>query len=229
MNILMVLTSHSALGNTGQTTGFWLEEFASPYYVFKDAGAQITLASPNGGQPPVDPKSNAPDAQTPATERFQNDGEAKEALANTRKLSDIRADDFDAVFYPGGHGPLWDLAEDKASIALLDAFEQAGKPMALVCHGPAALRRVRGADSQPLVKNRKVTGFSNSEESAVGLDDVVPFSIEDEFKKLGGHYEKGPDWTSYIVVDDRLVTGQNPASSEAAAQALLKIVATPQR
>jgi putative intracellular protease/amidase len=228
MNILMVLTSHSTLGDTGQATGFWLEEFASPYYAFKDAGARITLASPNGGQPPIDPKSHAPDAQTPATERFQHDTEAKAALASTRRLSDIRADDFDAVFYPGGHGPLWDLAEDKTSIALLEAFERTNKPMALVCHGPAALRRVRNSESQPLVRNRKVTGFSNSEEAAVALDDVVPFSIEDEFKKLGGHYEKGPDWTSYIVVDGRLVTGQNPGSSEAAAQALLKMVATPQ-
>ncbi|HUH59640.1 MAG TPA: type 1 glutamine amidotransferase domain-containing protein [Candidimonas sp.] len=229
MNILMVLTSHGSLGDTGQKTGFWLEEFASPYYVFKDAGARITLASPIGGQPPVDPKSSAPDAQTPATERFHKDPEAKEALGTTRRLSDMSADDFDAVFYPGGHGPLWDLAEDKASIALLEAFERAGKPMALVCHGPAALRSVRTADSQPFLKNRKATGFSNSEEAAVGLDDVVPFSIEDEFQKLGGHYEKGPDWTSYIVVDGRLVTGQNPASSEAAAQALLKMVATSQR
>ncbi|QTF09635.1 type 1 glutamine amidotransferase domain-containing protein [Brenneria izadpanahii] len=221
MNILIVLTSHDRLGDTGKKTGFWLEEFAAPYYVFKDAGAQLTLVSPLGGQPPLDPKSDEPEAQTAATERFRNDPQAQAALANTGKLADVRASDFDAVFYPGGHGPLWDLAEDAASIALIEAFDRAGKPFGLVCHAPGALRRVRAADGQPLIKGRKVTGFSNSEEEAVQLSKVVPFLIEDEFKRLGGLYEKGADWQPHIVIDGRLITGQNPASSEAVAEALI--------
>ncbi|RLM15221.1 dimethylallyltransferase [Gibbsiella quercinecans] len=225
MKILIVLTSHDALGNTGKKTGFWLEEFAAPYYVFKDAGAQLTLVSPAGGQPPLDPKSDEPDAQTAATERFRNDPEAQAALAHTGKLAEVNAADFDAVFYPGGHGPLWDLAEDPASIALIEAFDRADKPFGLVCHAPGALRNVQAADGQPLVKGRKVTGFSNSEEEAVQLTNVVPFLIEDEFKRLGGHYEKGPDWQPHIVIDGQLVTGQNPASSEAVAEALLKKLA----
>jgi len=221
MKILMVLTSHDQLGDTGKKTGFWLEEFAAPYYVFKDAGAQITLASPAGGQPPLDPKSDAPDAQTESTERFKNDPEAQKALASTVKLAEVQADDYDGLFYPGGHGPLWDLAESRDSIALLEAFAHSGKPFALVCHAPGVLRHVKAADGAPLVKGRTVTGFSNSEEAAVQQTDVVPFLVEDELKRLGGHYEKGPDWSSHVVEDGNLVTGQNPASSEEAADALL--------
>lgn len=221
MKILMVLTSHDQLGDTGKKTGFWLEEFAAPYYVFKDAGAEITLASPAGGQPPLDPKSDAPDAQTESTERFKNDPEAQQALANTVKLVEVQAEDYDSVFYPGGHGPLWDLAESRDSIALLEAFAQANKPFGLVCHAPGVLRHVKAADGTPLVKGRTVTGFTNSEEAGVQLTDVVPFLVEDELKKLGARYEKGPDWGEFVVEDGNLVTGQNPASSEAAADALL--------
>jgi len=221
MKILMVLTSHDQLGDTGKKTGFWLEEFAAPYYVFKDAGAQITLASPAGGQPPLDPKSDAPDAQTESTERFKNDPEAQQALANTVKLAEVQADDYDGLFYPGGHGPLWDLAESRGSIALLEAFAHSGKPFGLVCHAPGVLRHVKAADGTPLVKGRTVTGFTNSEEAAVQLTDVVPFLVEDELKKLGAHYRKGPDWGEFVVEDGNLVTGQNPASSEATADALL--------
>ncbi|MFT4192719.1 MAG: type 1 glutamine amidotransferase domain-containing protein [Comamonas sp.] len=222
--ILFVLTSHDRLGDSGHKTGFWLEEFAAPYYVFKDAGVAITLASPAGGQPPLDPNSDAPEAQTSATERFRQDAEAQAALAATVPLAGVDAAGFDAVFYPGGHGPLWDLANDPASIALLEAFERAGKPLGLVCHAPGALVRVRAADGQPLVAGRRVTGFSNSEEAAVGLSAIVPFLIEDEFIRLGGHYDKGPDWAPHIVTDGRLVTGQNPASSEGVAQALLSLL-----
>lgn len=223
--ILFVLTSHDRLGDTGHKTGFWLEEFAAPYYVLKDAGVVITLASPAGGQPPLDPKSDQPDAQTSATERFHQNAEAQAALAATVPLAQVTAADFDAVFYSGGHGPLWDLANDPASIALLETFERAGKPLGLVCHAPGALVKVRAADGQPLVASRRVTGFSNSEEAAVGLSHVVPFLIEDEFTRLGGHYEKGQDWVPHIVTDGRLVTGQNPASSEGVAQALLSLLA----
>ena len=225
MKILFVLTSHDRLGDTGHKTGFWLEEFAAPYYVFKDAGAAITLASPAGGQPPLDPKSDEPDAQTAATERFRQDVQAQAALAATVPLAQVVAADFDAVFYPGGHGPLWDLANDPASIALLEAFERAGKPLGLVCHAPGALVKVRAANGQPLVAGRRVTGFTNSEEAAVGLSAVVPFLIEDEFIRLGGHYQKGPDWQAHVVTDGRLVTGQNPGSSEGVAQALLSLLA----
>lgn len=221
MKILMVLTSHDQLGNTGKKTGFWLEEFAAPYFAFKDAGAQLTLASPKGGQPPLDPKSDEPDAQTAATERFRKDSAAQSALASTALLGSVRAEDYDAVFYPGGHGPLWDLAEDKVSIALIEAFYKAGKPVALVCHAPGVLRHVKGADDQPLVKGKRVTGFTNSEEEAVQLTNVVPFLVEDMLKEKGGIYSKGDDWASYVVTDGLLLTGQNPASSEAAAEALL--------
>lgn len=225
MKVLFVLTSHDQLGDTGRKTGFWLEEFAAPYYVFQDAGAEITLASPLGGQPPLDPKSDEPDAQTAATERFRKDPQAQAALAATTPLAQIKADDFDAVFYPGGHGPLWDLANDAKSIALLEAFERAGKPLGLVCHAPGALIQVKAANGQPLVAGRRVTGFTNSEENAVGLTAVVPFLIEDEFSRLGGNYQKGPDWQVHVEVDGRLVTGQNPASSEAVAEALLSMLA----
>ncbi|SEB92249.1 Putative intracellular protease/amidase [Pseudomonas mohnii] len=221
MKILMVLTSHDQLGNTGKKTGFWLEEFAAPYFAFKDAGVQLTLASPKGGQPPLDPKSDEPDAQTEATERFRKDSAAQSALASTVVLSSVKADGYDAIFYPGGHGPLWDLAEDKHSIALIEAFYKAGKPVAAVCHAPGVLRHAKGADGQPLVKGKKVTGFTNSEEEAVQLTHVVPFLVEDELKAKGGIYSKGPDWASYVLTDGLLLTGQNPASSQAAAEALL--------
>ena len=224
MNILMVLTSHDALGDTGKKTGFWLEEFAAPYYVLKDAGADITLASPKGGQPPLDPKSDEPDAQTAATRRFKDDAAAKAALASTRPLSEVSAEQFDAVFYPGGHGPLWDLAEDPVSIALIEAFARADKPVGAVCHAPAALRHVKGPDGEFLVKGRKVTGFTNGEEEGVGLTDVVPFLVEDMLTANGGQYSKGADWGVHVVTDGKLVTGQNPASSEGAAEALLALL-----
>ena len=222
MKILMVLTSHDTLGNTGEKTGFWLEEFAAPYYTFLDAGAELVLASPLGGQPPLDPKSDLPDFQTSATERFKQDDHAQQALANTVKLAEVSPADFDAVFYPGGHGPLWDLAESDVSIALIEGFVQAGKPISFVCHAPGALRHVKAENGEPLIKNRKVTGFTNGEEAGVQLTEVVPFLIEDEFQRLGGLYEKGPDWQTFVVEDGRLITGQNPASSEAVAEALLK-------
>ncbi|WP_416051483.1 type 1 glutamine amidotransferase domain-containing protein [Cupriavidus basilensis] len=224
MKILMVLTSHDQLGNTGKKTGFWLEEFASPYYVFRDAGADITLASPQGGQPPLDPKSDAPDAQTEATARLRKDTAAQATLASTLKLAQVKGGDYDAVFYPGGHGPLWDLAEDRASIALIETMYAAGKPVAAVCHAPGVLRHVRGPDGEPLVRGKAVTGFSNAEEAAVQLTEVVPFLVEDELKRLGGHYSKAADWQSYALVAQRLVTGQNPASSAAAAEALLALL-----
>ncbi|MDE1165191.1 MAG: type 1 glutamine amidotransferase domain-containing protein [Pseudomonas sp.] len=222
MKVLMVLTSHDQLGNTGKKTGFWLEEFAAPYYTFKDAGAEIVLASPAGGQPPLDPKSDEPDFQTELTQRFKADPAAQQALANTVKLDTLASSDFDAVFYPGGHGPLWDLAESSTSIALIESFERAGKPIAFVCHAPGVLRHVKAANGQPLVKGRRVSGFTNSEEAGVGLTDVVPFLIEDEFQALGGLYEKGADWLPFVIEDGLLITGQNPASSEAAAKALIK-------
>lgn len=221
MKILMVLTSHDQLGNTGKKTGFWLEEFAAPYYIFKDAGAQLTLVSPKGGQPPLDPKSDEPDAQTAATDRFRKDSAAQSALASTGVLSTVRAEDYDAVFYPGGHGPLWDLAEDPFSIALIESFFKAGKPVAAVCHAPGVLRHVKDADGQPLVKGKRVTGFTNSEEAAVQLTDVVPCLVEDMLKANGGLYSKADDWASYVIADGLLLTGQNPASSEATAKALL--------
>lgn len=224
MKILMVLTSHDQLGQTGQKTGFWLEEFAAPYYVFKDAGADITLASPRGGQPPLDPKSDDPSAQTAATRRFKDDKAAQAALADTRKLQDVTAGDFDAVFYPGGHGPLWDLAEDAISIVLIETTLDAGKPVAAVCHAPGVLRHVKAADGAPLVKGKSVTGFTNSEEEAVGLSEVVPFLVEDMLRQNGGHYSKADDWQPHVVTDGLLITGQNPASSEPAAHALLKML-----
>ena len=224
MKILLVLTSHDQLGNTGHKTGFWLEEFASPYYVFKDAGAQITLASPKGGQPPIDPKSDAPDAQTAATRRFAEDAEAQQLLANSLPLAQVRAEDFDALFDPGGHGPLWDLAEDATSIALIERVIALGKPVGAVCHAPGVLRHVKAADGTPLVSGKRVTGFSNSEEAAVELTDVVPFLVEDMLKAHGGVYGRAADWHSHVEVDGLLVTGQNPASSDASAEALLTLV-----
>ncbi len=221
MEILMVLTSHDQLGNTGRKTGFWLEEFAAPYYVFKDAGIKLTLASPKGGQPPIDPKSDLPENQTSPMTRFKQDELAKKALSQTAKLTDMRAENFDTVFYPGGHGPMWDLAEDPVSIALLESFYNSGKPIALVCHSPGVLHRVT-YKGEPLVKGKRVTGFANSEEEEVKLTKVVPFLVEDELKRLGGLYEKAPNWQSFVIVDGRLITGQNPPSSTATAQALLK-------
>ncbi|MDI1268380.1 MAG: type 1 glutamine amidotransferase domain-containing protein [Polaromonas sp.] len=226
MKILMVLTSHDQLGDTGKKTGFWLEEFAAPYYVFKDAGAEITLASPQGGQPPLDPKSDAPDAQTDATRRFKEDAPAQQALAHTVKLAGLKEADFNAVFYPGGHGPLWDLAEDKTSIGLIERMFAAGKPVAAVCHAPGVLRHAKAAGGAPLVQGKKVAGFTNTEEAAAQLTDVVPFLVEDMLRKHGGHYSKGADWQSYVVNDANLITGQNPASSEAAAHEVLRQLAS---
>ncbi len=222
MKILMVLTSHDELGNTGHKTGFWLEEFAAPYYTFKDAGAQLILASPKGGQPPLDPKSELEDFQTELTRRFNQDPIAQEALANTVKLEDVNPEDFDAVFYPGGHGPLWDLTNSEDSIKLIEAFSAANKPTGFVCHAPAVLRHVKAANGEPFVKGRQVTGFTNGEEEAVQLTDVVPFLIEDEFIQLGANYQKAQDWMPYVIEDGKLITGQNPASSEPVALALLK-------
>jgi len=224
MKILMVLTSHENLGETGNKTGFWLEEFAAPYYVFKDAGADITLASPKGGQPPVDPGSDSEGAQTDATRRFKGDEAAQKALASTVRLSDVSADGFDAIFYPGGHGPLWDLAEDRDSIALIEAFAAKNRPIGAVCHAPAVLRHPKDKDGKPLVSGKKVTGFTNTEEAAVGLTEVVPFLVEDMLKANGGAYEKGEDWASFAITDGTLVTGQNPASSEEAAKRLLALL-----
>ena len=225
MKILMVLTSHDQLGNTGRKTGFWLEELAAPYYAFQDAGAEIVLASPKGGQPPLDPKSNEPSSQTDLTRRFEKDATAMAQLAATLRLDSVAQGEFDTVFYPGGHGPLWDLAEDQNSIALIEAFLAAGKPVALVCHAPGVLRHVKTPAGRPLVEGKKVTGFTNSEEAAVGLTEVVPFLVEDELKAKGGIYSKVDDWGVYVVTDGLLITGQNPASSGPAAKVLLEKLA----
>ena len=225
MKVLMVLTSHDQLGDTGRKTGFWLEELAAPYYAFKDAGADITLASPKGGNPPLDPKSNEPDFQTELTHRFEADAEANAQLSSTVRLDSVSAADFDTVFYPGGHGPLWDLAEDSHSIALIERFIEAGKPVALVCHAPGVLRHVKTSAGRPLVEGKKVTGFANSEEEGVGLTNIVPFLVEDELIAKGGLYSKGEDWGSYVVQDGLLITGQNPGSSAATAAQLLKTLA----
>jgi putative intracellular protease/amidase len=224
MKILMVLTSHDQLGNTGRKTGFWLEEFAAPYFVFRDAGAQLTLASPKGGQPPIDPKSFLLDNQTDAMTRYKKHQAAQTALSQTVKLADMKSKDFDTIFYVGGHGPMWDLVDNPDSIALIEAFYNSGKPVAAVCHSPAVFHRVT-YNGQPLVKGKRVTGFTNGEEEAVKLTHVVPFLVEDELKRVGGLYEKAPDWQSFALTDGRLITGQNPASSTAAAQALLKLFA----
>ncbi len=220
--VLFVLTSHSELGNTGEKTGFWIEEFASPYYFLKDKGAEITIASPKGGQPPIDPKSELPDFQTPATKRFNGDQETQTILANSTKLTSINANDYDAIFYPGGHGPLWDLAEDKNSIALIEAFYNQNKPVGAVCHAPAVFKNTKGANGESLVKGKKVTGFSNTEEEAVQLTAIVPFLVEDMLIANGGTYSKGADWSPYVIEDGLLITGQNPASSELVAEKLLQ-------
>ena len=225
MKVLMVLTSHDELGNTGRKTGFWLEELAAPYYTFKDAGVEVVLASPKGGQPPLDPKSNEPSFQTDATHRFEADVAANAQLATTLRLDSVNQADFDTVFYPGGHGPMWDLAEDKNSISLIESFIAANKPVALVCHAPGVLRHVQTSAGRPLVEGKKVTGFTNTEEEAVGLTNVVPFLVEDEHKAKGGLYSKGDDWASYDVRDGLLITGQNPGSSSAAAELLIQQLA----
>ena len=221
MKILMVLTSHGELGDTGERTGFWIEEFAAPYYVFADAGCEITLASPKGDQPPIDPKSASEDAETEATKRFDQDEELKNKLAHTKKLEHVKASDFDAVFYPGGHGPLWDLANDLRSIALIEEFYASKNPMAFVCHSPGVLKNALDHE-RPIVRGKNVTGFANTEEEAVGLTEVVPFLVQDVMNQLGANYSKGEDWSSYVMVDQHLITGQNPASSEKAAQVLLE-------
>jgi putative intracellular protease/amidase len=221
MKVLIVLTSHEELGDTGKKTGFWLEELAAPYCRFEGAGYEITLASPKGGRPPLDPKSNQPEFQTDETRRFEADAEATAALANTVRLDSVSAADYDTVFYPGGHGPLWDLAEDQTSVRLIETTLRSGKPVALVCHAPGVLRHTTDEDGTPLVAGKKVTGFANTEEAAVELVDVVPFLVEDELTKLGGDYSKGADWAPYVVEDGLLITGQNPASSAPAADALI--------
>ena len=224
MKILMVLTSHDELGNTGKKTGFWIEEFAAPYYLFKDAGAKITIASPKGGQPPIDPKSDEPENQTPATIKFKADEELQEILSQTKKLTEVTQDDFDAIFYPGGHGPMWDLTNDSDSIKLIEDFWKNKKPVAAVCHAPAVLLNVKDENDDAMVKDKKVTGFTNTEEAAVQLTEIVPFLLEDELKNKGGIYSKKEDWASYVVTDGLLITGQNPQSSEAAAEELLKLL-----
>ncbi|WP_312194158.1 type 1 glutamine amidotransferase domain-containing protein [Sphingobacterium multivorum] len=229
LKVLVVLTSHDQLGNTGEKTGFWVEEFAAPYYVLQDAGVDVTIASPKGGQPPIDPKSALPDFQTEATKRFDADKELQTKLANSLALDTINEQDYDAIFYPGGHGPLWDLTNDKTSIALIESFWAHNKPVAAVCHAPAVFRFVKDSNGQPLVKGKKVTGFSNSEEEAVQLTAVVPFLVEDELVKLGAQYSKGEDWHSYVVKDGHLITGQNPASSEETAKALFTLLSNSQQ
>jgi len=224
MKILMVMTSHDRLGDTGHRTGFWLEEFAAPYYVFRDSGVDLTLASVKGGQPPIDPKSDLLGNQTPAMTRFKQDAQAQSALAATVTLDSVSAEGFDAVFYPGGHGPMWDLADNSTSTGLIEAFWNAGKPVAAVCHAPAALRHARDGD-RPLVQGKRVTGFANSEEEEIGLTHVVPFLVEDDLKRLGGLYAQAPNWQSFVITDGRLITGQNPASSTAGAEALLRLLA----
>ncbi len=223
MKILMVITSHDKLGNTGRKTGFWLEEFAAPYFIFRDAGVELTLASPKGGQPPLDPKSDLSENQTPSVTRFKKDEDAQRALANTVRLADVKAEDFDTVFYPGGHGPMWDLAESSESIALLESFYSSGKPIALVCHSPGVLRHVK-YNGEPLVKGKHVTGFTNAEEQEVQLSQIVPFLVEDELLRLGAFFEKVQNWQPFSIVDGLLITGQNPASSTSAAQNLLKVM-----
>ena len=225
MKILMVLTSHDQLGSTGRKTGFWLEEFAAPYFVFRDTGVDLTLASPKGGQPPIDPQSDLPDQQTPAMTRFKNDPSAQKALANTVRLADMKSEDFDSIFYVGGHGPMWDLVDNPDSIALIESFYNSGKPVAAVCHSSAVFHRVT-CQGALLVKGKRVTGFTNGEEETAQLTKVVPFLVEDELKRIGGLYEKAADWKSFAITDGRVITGQNPASSTAAAQALIKLLAS---
>jgi len=224
MKILMIMTSHDQLGNTGRKTGIWLEEFAAPYFVFRDAGVELTLASPKCGQPPIDPKSDLPENQTPAMVRFKKDSTAQKAFANTVKLAEVKSEDFDTVFYPGGHGPMWDLAEDPVSVGLIQSFYNSGKPIAFVCHAPGVLRHVK-YNGAPLVKGKRVTGFTNGEEEEVQLTKVVPFLVEDELIGLGAIFEKVANWVPFSIIDGRLITGQNPASSTSAAKNLLSVLA----
>ena len=224
MKILMVLTSHDQLGNTGRKTGFWLEELAAPYFVFREAGVDVTLASPKGGQPPLDPKSNEPGFQTEETRRFEQDSQATKALANTVKLSEVGQADFDSVFFPGGHGPLWDLTNDRNALSLIEDMLAAEKPVALVCHAPGILKNAKAPNGQPIVKGRSVTGFTNSEEAAVHLVDVVPYLVEDALKAQGANFLVATDWAVHVIQDGRLVTGQNPASSRLTARALLDVL-----
>ena len=224
MKILMVLTSHDQLGNTGRKTGFWLEEFAAPYFVFRDAGVDLTLASPKGGQPPIDPKSDLPEEQTPAMVRFKQDARGQKELSQTVKLSEMKSEDFDTVYFVGGHGPMWDLVDNPDAIALIESFYNSGKPVAAVCHSAAVLHRVM-YQGEPLVKGKRVTGFTNGEEAAVNLTHIVPFLVEDELKRIGGIYEKAADWAPFALVDGRVLTGQNPASSTVAAEAMLELLA----
>ena len=225
MKVLMVLTSHDQLGDTGRKTGFWLEELAAPYYAFKDAGAEVVLASPKGGRPPLDPKSNEPEHQTDFTRRFEADAQAMQLLGATVRLGGVSHDGYDTVFYPGGHGPLWDLADDKNSIKLIESFLISGKPVALVCHAPGVLRRAKKPNGRPLVEGQRVTGFTNSEEDAMGLNNVVPFLVEDALKAKGAFFSNAADWAPYVVIDGSLITGQNPASSGAAARLLMEHIA----
>lgn len=224
MKILMILTSHDTLGESGRKTGFWLEEFAAPYYVFRDAGVDVTIASPKGGQPPLDPSSDTEKTQTEATERFKRDSDAQRRLSQTSVLSDILPDQFDAIFFPGGHGPLWDLAENTDSRLLIESFAETNRPIGAVCHAPAVFKHAKGPDGKSVVEGKKVTGFTNSEEAEAGLTDVVPFLVEDMLKHNGGDYRGGDDWAPFVVVDGTLVTGQNPASSEEAARKLLSLL-----
>ena len=224
MKIPTVLTSHDRLGDTGRKTGFRLEEFAAPYFVFRDAGVELTLASPQGGRPPIDPKSDLPENQTPAMTRFKPETATQKELSQTVELSDMKSDDFDTILYVGGHGPMWDRADNPDSIALIESFYNSGKPLAAVCHSPAVFHRVMH-QGEPLVKGNRVTGFTNREEAAVNLSHVVPLLVEDELKRIGGLYEKAADWVPFTVVDRRVVTGQNPASSTAAAKARMELLA----
>lgn len=224
MNVLFVITSHDQLGNTGHKTGFWVEELAAPYYKFKDNGYHIAMATPKGGQAPIDPNSEAASAQTEATERYYKDHDVQNQVANTRKLSEIKAEDFEAIFYPGGHGPLWDLANDSDSARLILDFYNSGKPVGAVCHAPGVFKNVTFENGESFVKGKNVTGFSNTEEEAVQLTNVVPFLVEDELQKLGGHYTKVDDWDVHVVEDGLLITGQNPASSEAVAEKMITLL-----
>ena len=222
LKILFVVTSHDKLGDTGEKTGLWIEEFATPYYYLTDIGVKVDIVSPKGGLPPIDPKSTSPDFQTEATKRYYNDAKTQRKFSKTQKLSIVNHNDYDAVFYPGGHGPLWDLSTDKNSIQLIESFYHNNKPIAFVCHAPAALKNVKGKNGEPLVKGKKVTGFTNGEEKAVGLTNVVPFLIEDMMKENGAIYKKGADWSSFAITDGLLITGQNPQSSHLVAKKLLE-------
>lgn len=222
--VLFVVTSHDKLGDTGKKTGLWIEEFATPYYALIDKGIQVDIASPKGGHPPIDPKSTLADYETESTKRYYKDRKTQKLFSKTTKLSKVNSEDYDAVFYPGGHGPLWDLSQDKLSIKLIEDFFNSNKPIAFVCHAPAVLKEVKVFNGQPLVKGKKITGFTNGEEDAVGLTDVVPFLVENMLKEKGGIYQKGADWSAFAVKDGLLITGQNPQSSELVAEYLMELI-----